>query len=374
MNKLENKYINNSLGELHALFKVWRSREYAGTSQFVGRYENALQQYFGIAHAAALNNGTHAIEVAARALGLKPGDAIMMPAYAPVMSIIPLLHYGLVPIFVDCEPSVFNLSLEDVKRKRTPKTKAIMVVPMWGYPISMAPLRAYCKKEGLFVIEDASHCHGSKLGNRFVGILSDISTFSTQERKMVATGEGGFALTKDNHIYSRVLSIRDFGKIQAGDKKYPDNVGEYGYYDGSNFRISGASAAIGIAQLRKLEQKIAARTANAHAILNGIKAEDRYKELSNVNNTRNNYYSLVLQLTNLDARNLGNFLAKHDIISDTHRFKIRTLYNMPQFSRYASKCPNTEALLHNIVTVPTHEGLSAKDRSRIIKVLLDFAE
>lgn len=374
MKKLENKYINSGLPELRALYAVWRSKEYAGTSRFVPQFESALANYFGSGmRAIAVSNGTDAIEVAIKALGLKTGSEVMLPAYAPVMSVIPIIHAGMVPVFVDSEEESLNIDIEDVRRKYTTRTKALMVVPMWGYPIKMKELSQFCTQKKMQLIEDASHCHGSKSGSRFVGTLSDIATFSTQERKMIATGEGGFILTKSTSIEAKVRSVRDFGKVQEKDTRFPDHIGEYGFYDGSNFRISGPSAALGTAQVSKLEKKIAQRTSNARKIASALQNTAGFEELENTINTRNNYYSIVFKLSGIDAESLGAYLAERGIISDTFRFKIKPLYKMHQFKRYAAPCPHTEAFLKNIITLPTHEGLRSSDIDLIVRALIEFA-
>lgn len=374
MKKLENKYINNDESELAALEKVWETGEYAGTSRFVQVYEKDLEEYFQTPYISAVSSGTDAIEVAMRALDLSAGDEVMLPSYAPVMSVLPLIHLGIRPVFIDSEPQTFNIDLDDVRGKISDRTRAILAVPMWGYPIQMDTLRTFCDENGFFLLEDAAHCHGSKLGARFVGTLSDVGVFSTQERKLVATGEGGIVVASNQKIYEKVNSIRDFGKVQSGDIDYPQNVGEYGFYDGSNFRITGTSAAIGSVQVKKLEAKIAARTANAQHILSGIADLEQYDEIHNVDDTRNNYYSLVLRLTGINSRELGFFLEKRNIISDTYRFKIKPLYNMPFFGRYLLPCENTEELLSSIITVPTHEGLTTDDIERILRSLREFTE
>lgn len=372
MKKLENKFINNGKDELFALEQVWKSAEYAGTSSFVQMYEQDLETYFGVPYISAVSNGTEAVEVAIRALGLLEGDEVMMPSYAPVMSVLPLIHLGIVPIFIDSELLTFNIDLSDVTAKLTDKTKAILVVPMWGYPIRMDELQRFCSENKLFLMEDAAHCHGSKLDNNFVGTLSDMGIFSTQERKMIATGEGGIIIAPSEILYKKVMSIRDFGKVQPGDLDYPDNIGEYGFFDGYNFRITGTSAAIGSVQVKKIETKIKSRTTNAQAILSAISNVKQYKEVRNVNNTRNNYYSLVLILDGINSVQLGRFLEKRGIISDTHRFKIKPLYAMPLFSKYTSKCKNTEEMLSSIITIPTHEGLTNEDIQLISQSLKDF--
>lgn len=372
MKKLENKYINNDKAELTALEEVWETAEYAGTSRFVQSYEQDLSEYFRNPYISAVSNGTDAIEVAIRSLGLSESDEVMLPSYAPVMSVLPLIHLGMRPVFIDSEPQTFNINLTDVKNKLTIKTRAILGVPMWGYPIQMNTLRTFCADNNLFLFEDAAHCHGSKLEDRFVGTLSDVGVFSTQERKLIATGEGGIVIASSEDIHKKVMSIRDFGKVQPDDPNYPNNIGEYGFYDGSNFRITGTSAAIGSVQVKKLEAKIAARTANAQSILSGITNIEQYQEIRNVDNTRNNYYSLVLRLSGVDSAKLGRFLEERGIISDTHRFKIRPLYAMPLFNKYASSCINTEKLLASIITLPTHEGLTADDIQFISQSLKDF--
>lgn len=202
-----------------------------------------------------------------------------------------------------------------------------------------------------------------------MGTFCDVGFFSTQERKLISTGEGGFVITNDDKVANRLIEVRDFGKPVSELSRFPDHIGEYGYLFGLNFRITALSAAIGIAQIDKLNKKIESRTKNANRIKESISDIGWLREVAIKNESQPNYYAMLLMITSEDYNNssVGKRLFDSGIVSDTYRFKIKPLYKMPIFKKFASDCPNSESLLRKIITLPTHEGLTSDDLALIVK-------
>lgn len=365
---LENKYINIDPEDIESVSLALQGGQLAGTARIIPEYEQALADYFNCDHALAVSSGTAALHVLLYAYNIGPGDEVVLPPTAPIMSALPVLAVGAHPIFVDVEPDNFSYDLADLKKKVTPKTKAIVSVPMWGYPTRIDHVMEYAHSKGIPVIEDASHCHGAKDGDIFVGVRTDVGFFSTQERKMITTGEGGFILTNNQDISDKVKEVRDFGKPVRQTPALAGHMGQYGYLFGLNFRLNAMSAALGITQLKKLSAKIKQRTQNAQTLIAELFNVGWLKELKVPTGTTPNYYSMVLFVDHptRTAHDVAKELYEENIVSDTYRFGIKPLYELPIFNAFASDCPNARQLLRLIITVPTHEGLSESDINDIV--------
>lgn len=360
---LENKFINIDESDVDAVVAAVKRKQLAGTARIVAEYEEHLAETFGVKHALAVSSGTAALHLLLYLYDVKPGDEVIVPPTAPIMSALPILAVGAKPVFVDVQANSFAFDPEDLERKITPRTKAIVSVPMWGYPTDLSRVKVIAAAHSIPLIEDASHCHGSKDGDRLVGTIGDVGFFSTQERKLVATGEGGFIITDNDDIADRVKELRDFGKPFRRTPELEGYIGQYGYLFGLNFRLAAMSAALGISQLQKLLGKIEARTANAAALRNELKVPGWLKEFSITPGTTPNYYSMILLVNHptRSAYDVAKALFEQGIVSDTYRFGIKPLYELPIFAIYKSSCPNAEQILQRIITVPTHEGLTEVD-------------
>ena len=220
-------------------------REYAG---FTGRK-------FALSH----NNGTSALMAAFFAIGLKPGDEVLVPTATFWASVIPMLWLGAVPVFCESEEERLGLDPEDVEAKITNKTKAMVVVHLWGLPSKMTELQAVADKHGLKIIEDASHAHGAKWRGRMCGSLGDISVFSLQGDKLAPGGEGGVFLCDDEAALERATCMGDMMRtleLQTPAARFA------GTTFGIKTRIAPVSAAIARVQLRHLAERNERRNAN----------------------------------------------------------------------------------------------------------------
>lgn len=351
MNVLRNCFVNISEQDIAYVCKSLESDVISGKSLYIEEYERQLADYFGTKYAVTCSNGTSAIVMALHAVGVKAGDEVMLPPTAPIMSILPILSLGAKPVFVDLKSiKNFDISIDDLSQKLTPLTKALVNVPMWGYPNNSIELSKFCNLMGITLLEDLSHCHGSKLADGGVmGSEGSISIFSTHERKMITTGEGGFILTDNQDLRRSLVNYRSFG---AG------MTYEYGVEFGLNYRLSGINGALGITQLNKLDKKIQTRTDNAQRIIKMIELPGQSFEVNAVGTS--NYYSLAIVLDDscINARELSDYLNLHNIVSDTYAYKYQPLYEMPLFKNFKVKCEVAERLISSIITLPTHEGLS----------------
>lgn len=224
---------------------------------FVRRLEEGMAQRVGRKHAAAVCNGSVALDVAVAALGLGRGDEVILPSFTIISCAAAIVRAGATPVLVDSDPLTWNMNVNEVADRITPRTKAIMVVHIYGLPVDMDPILALAQKHGLKVIEDAAQMHGQTYRAKACGSLGDISTFSFYPNKHVTTGEGGMVLTDDPALAERCRSLRN---LCFGKKRFVHD--ELGW----NFRMSNVQAAIGVAQLERLDEfvQIKRRTGRAY--------------------------------------------------------------------------------------------------------------
>lgn len=215
-------------------------------------FEQHLASYTGAKYCVATNNGTVALTLAALACGIKAGDEVIVPNYTMIATASSLVLIGAKPVFVDVEPSTLCLDLKLVRRFLTPKTKAIILVAANGRSPSygVEAIKRLCQEKGLIFLEDAAQALGSRHANGLhVGRSGLAGTFSFSTPKIISTGQGGAVITDDPEINARMRKLKDFGRLTAGTDVH-DVVGY-------NFKFTDIQACIGLAQIKKLEDRIA---------------------------------------------------------------------------------------------------------------------
>jgi len=236
--------------------------------------EREWAAYLGSKHCIATNSGTAALHIALTAAGIGPGDHVIVPAFTFVATGLAVLHAGAVPIFVDIEPHTWGLDPKLVEKAITPQTKAVMPVHMHGTPCDIDALVELCKRRGITLIEDAAQAHGSTHHGRKVGTLGAIGCFSVQSSKSMPAGEGGLVVTDSPELFTKANRARMFGEdIRAEDEstyrieRALDGTRAYDSLGmGWMYRMTELTAAIGRAQLRKLDMFNAVAQRNAHAL------------------------------------------------------------------------------------------------------------
>jgi perosamine synthetase len=221
--------------------------------------EKDYQSYFGVRHALAHCNGTAGLLAAFFAIGLRPGDEVIVPSATWWASVSPMLWLGAIPVFAETEAVRLGLDPEDVERKITPRTKAMVVVHLWGMPSRMSELLEIARRHGLRVIEDASHAHGARWRGKLCGTLGDIGVFSLQGHKLAPAGEGGMLLTNDDALMERAILLGDVVRIW----ELPTAARRFAATSfGIKTRMSPLNAAVARVQLRHLDERNGRRNAN----------------------------------------------------------------------------------------------------------------
>ncbi|MBQ7668280.1 MAG: DegT/DnrJ/EryC1/StrS family aminotransferase [Clostridia bacterium] len=222
----------------------WISSE----GEFVKRFEESMAHFVDRKYGISVTNATAGLEVAVAALGLKAGDEVIMPTFTIVSCIIPLVNRGIVPVLIDSDEKTFNMNVDEIESKITPKTRAIMVVHIYGLTVEMDKVLELAKKYNLKIIEDAAEVHGQTYKGKKCGSFGDISVFSFYANKIIATGEGGMIVTDSEELATKCKSIRNL--CFKPERRFVHD--ELGF----NYRMTNTQAAIGLAQLEKIDEHI----------------------------------------------------------------------------------------------------------------------
>ena len=231
----ERKYL------LECLDSGWISSEGPFVQQFEERFARSVGRRYGI----AVSNGSAALDAAVAALDIGPGDEVILPSFTIISCAAAVVRAGATPVLVDCDPHSFNLLANSVAARITPRTKAIMVVHLYGLPVDMAPLLALARQHGLKVIEDAAEMHGQTCDDQPCGSFGDISTFSFYPNKHITTGEGGMLVVNDAALAQRCRSLRNLC-FKPEQRFVHDELGW-------NLRMTNLQAALGLAQLEQID-------------------------------------------------------------------------------------------------------------------------
>jgi perosamine synthetase len=218
--------------------------------QYVQRFEAAMAHFCDVSHAVAVSSGTSALHLALLALGVGPGDEVIVPALSYVASANPVVYTGARPVFVDVNYSTWNLDLRQLEHRITSRTKAIIPVHLYGHPVNMDALMAIASEHGLWVVEDACEAHGAEVGGRRVGSIGHIGCFSFYGSKLITTGEGGMLTTDVDDLASTARLLRN--QACAGEPYWHSHVG-------FSYRLTNLQAAVGLAQLERAERFVEAR-------------------------------------------------------------------------------------------------------------------
>ncbi|HEU4849367.1 MAG TPA: DegT/DnrJ/EryC1/StrS family aminotransferase [Terrimesophilobacter sp.] len=253
MNRIELAQPDLGGNELAYVTECVTSGWVSSHGEFIGRFERDFARFVGVEHAVATNNGTTALHLALVALGVGPGDEVIVPTVTYVATANAVSYCGATPVLVDVEPGTLNLDVALVERAITSRTKGVIPVHLYGVPANVHELRALCSDRDLFVLEDAAEAHGAAIGDQRVGSLGDVGMFSFFGNKIITTGEGGIATTDDAELAGRLRLYRGQGMDPARRYWFP--------VIGYNYRMTNIQAALGVAQLERFEEFLARREA-----------------------------------------------------------------------------------------------------------------
>jgi perosamine synthetase len=326
---------------------------------YIPRFELAFCQATGFRHAATVSNGTVALHLALLALGIGPGDEVIVPTLTYISSVNTIVMSGATPVFVDCRPGDWLMDPEDVRKKITPRTRALMPVHLYGAVCEMPALRDLADKHGLRIVEDCAEALGATLNGRPVGELADVATFSFFGNKTVTTGEGGMVATNDPHLDDKMRLLK--GQGQSREKRY------WHIELGFNYRMTNICAAIGLAQIERLPE-ILSRKQQIAAAYRRLLADlpvDFQKPAAGVESSQ--WLVSILLPKGTDRDQVMESMQKRGVET---RPVFYCAHEMPMYNRQ-QHFPVSQDISARGLSLPSYPTLSGKDLDRVAAVLRD---
>lgn len=347
----EKKYVNECLDT------NWISSQ----GKFVKEFETKFSSYIGVEHGVAVANGTLACHLAFMALGIGPGDEVLVPTFTYIASANAIRYTGATPVFVDSCPDTWQMDPEMIRHKITSNTKAIMVVHLYGHPCDMKQIMEIARQHELFVVEDCAEAIGSKYNGKLVGSFGDIAAFSFYGNKTITCGEGGMVTTNDETLYARAVHLK--GQGLAKYRQYWHDI--IGY----NYRMTNIAAAIGVAQLEQVDSFIERKRQVARwyrQYLENIPVE-WHQEAEDVLHTYWMFSILVPKATQREL--LRQALEQAGIETRPVFYPIHT---MPMYAQKYQRYPVAEDIGWRGINLPSWPGLSESEIQYICKTIRDF--
>jgi len=323
--------------------------------EWVKRFEKKFAEYVGVKHALSTTSGTQALILALEALNIR-GKEVLVPSFTFIASAMSIIRAGGKPVFVEVDEKTYNIDPEDVRKKITENTIAIMPVHLYGQPANMDEITEIAEEKDLYVIEDAAQAHGAEWKGKKAGSIGHIAAFSFYPTKNMTTGEGGMLTTNDDELAYRVAMLRNHGQKE----RYLHE--ELGW----NFRMTNIAAAMGLVQLRKLNKANEMRRANARFYNEAL--EDKVLTPYEDPRAKHVYHQYTIRVKN-----------REKLIEEFRREGIgfgiyypRGNHQQPIMQKlgFMARLPVTEKLCKEVISIPVHPLVSEEDREKIAKVIL----
>lgn len=360
--------------DINSVVKVLKG-DYLTTGPIVSEFENSVAKYVGTKYAVAVSNGTAALHMACYAAGISEGDEVLVPAITFAASSNCVLYCGGKPVFIDIDPKSYNIDINKIKEKITSKTKAIIPVDFAGQSVDMDLILKIAEEYNLTVIEDAAHALGSEYKGEKVGSKAHMTEFSFHPVKPITTGEGGVVVTNSKELYEKMILFRSHG-ITRNSELMTENQGPW-YYEqidlGYNYRLTDIQSALGLSQIKKLDDFILKR----REIVN--KYNEAFKELEEIVTPFENEYSksgyhIYVLLLNLDKLKCGRkeifeALQAENIGVNVHYLPV---YLHPYYKKLGYKkgeCPVAEDIYNRMITIPLFPSMTDKDIKDVIEAV-----
>lgn len=342
---------------LECIDSTWISSK----GKYISLFEKKIAERHKVNHAASTCNGTTALHLALLALGIGPGDEIIVPTLTYIASVNAISYVGATPIFVDSLESNWQIDPDDIKRKITKKTRGIMVVHLYGHPCDMDKIMSIANENGLYVIEDCAEAFGSTFNNKPVGSIGHIGTFSFFGNKTITCGEGGMVVTNDKTLIERVNHLKGQG-LAAQRQYWHDAIGY-------NYRMTNICAAIGLAQLEQSDIFITKK--RQIAMLYKIELQnlpiDFHHEDSNVFHTY--WMNSILVKNAWDREPLRQHLQNNGIETRPIFYPVHT---MPMYNQKSQSHPVAESIGERGINLPSWPGLTHDQIHLICSFIHDF--
>lgn len=354
--------------DIQAVIEVLKS-DYLTTGPKIAEFEKLVADYVGAKYAVAISNGTSALHAACHAAGIGAGDEVITTPLTFAASANCVLYCGGTPVFADVDARTYNIDPEDIKRKITDKTKAIIAVHLAGQPCDMDAIHAIAREHNLIVIEDGAHALGSEYKGKKIGALSDMTTFSFHPVKPITTGEGGMIVTNNEALYQKMLLFRSHG-ITRDENLMTKEEGPWFYQQmdlGYNYRMTDIQCALGCSQMKKLDRflnrrrELVKRYEKAFADCSNIVTPYQMPE------TLSGWHLYIIQIKNGSRREIFEALRKDGIGVNVHYIPV---YYHPYYQEHGYQdvnCKNAEDIYEHMLSLPLYPGLTDEQQDEVIE-------
>lgn len=361
--------------DIQAVVDVLQS-DFLTTGPKIAEFEQTVADYVGAKYAVAISNGTSALHAACFAAGIGPGDEVITTPLTFAASANCVLYCGGTPVFADVDPKTYNIDPEDIQRKITDRTKAIIAVHLAGQPCDMDAIHSIAREHGLIVIEDGAHALGSVYKGKKVGSMSDMTTFSFHPVKPITTGEGGMIVTDNEDFYKKMILFRSHG-ITRDDSMMTRNDGLWFYQQfnlGYNYRITDIQCALGCSQMKKLDRFLALRKEIVAHYNEAFADCDNIITPYQLSDTESGWHLYIVQVKNCDRRQVFEKMREKGIGVNVHYIPV---YMHPYYQEHGYEnvhCANAEEIYSHIISLPLYPGLTSEQQDYVIDTLKSLCE
>ena len=361
--------------DIQAVVDVLKS-DFLTTGPKIAEFEQTVADYVGAKYAVAISNGTSALHAACFAAGIEPGDEVITTPLTFAASANCVLYCGGTPVFADVDPKTYNIDPEDIQRKITDRTKAIIAVHLAGQPCDMDAIHSIAREHGLIVIEDGAHALGSVYKGKKVGSMSDMTTFSFHPVKPITTGEGGMIVTDNEDFYKKMILFRSHG-ITRDDSMMTRNDGPWFYQQfnlGYNYRITDIQCALGCSQMKKLDRFLARRKEIVARYNEAFADCDNIITPYQLSDTESGWHLYIVQVKKCDRRQVFENMRENGIGVNVHYIPV---YMHPYYQELGYEnvhCANAEEIYSHIISLPLYPGLTSEQQDYVIDTLKSLCE
>ena len=349
--------------DIEEVVKVLKS-DWITTGPKIEEFENALCRYIGCKYAIAVNSGTSALDIAVQALDLSKGSEVITTPFTFVATSNAIIYNGLKPVFADIKKETRNINPDEIKKKITEKTKAIIYVDYAGHPCDIEEIKEIAEGHDLYLIEDACHALGAEYKGKKTGNFADMTIFSFHPVKHITTGEGGAVVTNNEEFLEILRMLRNHGIDKSTMERFGSKAGWA--YDlkilGRNYRITDFQAALGISQLKKMDRFIETRQYLA-GLYNGLLGEvDFVKTPITKENVKHAWHIYTVLLSGVNRDEFFSRMRENGIGVNVHYIPIyRFSYYQKNFNFNPKELPVTEEVFSKIITLPLFPRMSEKE-------------
>jgi len=337
----------------------------------LAEFEQRLASLCGADEAIGVANWTTGAFLVLHAWGVGPGDEVIVPSLTFIASVNVIRHVGAVPVFADVDPATYNLHPRDAAQKITARTRVIMPVDQLGLPADLDAFNALARRHNLHVLDDAACALGSRNNNRPVGSLAEVTVFSLHARKVITTGEGGMILTNDREFAARLrrlrhqgMSLSDFARHNAPPTVF-ETYPEIGY----NFRITDIQAAIGLAQLDRLDDILARRRAIAERYQRALAAHPMFVPPHVPADLSPNWQTYQIAVSDRSPETRNAVMDRLHAMGVPSRRGVMASHLEPPYRELGTVLPSTEQVAATTLQLPIHPALSPAQQDRVLRAL-----